>query len=131
MYRRIALFLALAAAPYLCWAFQQASSTGQLQGHLKILSMKEVDAADANVAAVTPEMYEQFPLVVLSSDGKQTVRVVTADKQGNYAVALPPGSYLLDVQDRVRKHVRARPVPFTVTAGQTTRANLEMDTGIR
>ena len=113
------------------WAVAQSHSTGQLEGHLKILSMKEVEAADGNAAAVTPETYAQYPLVVLSSDGKQTIAVFTADSRGDYKIALAPGSYVLDVQDRIRKHVRARTVPFTVTAGQTARVNLEMDTGVR
>ena len=121
----------LASVSLAGWAFEQPRATGQLAGHLKILSMKEVEAADGDVSAVTPEMYAQYPLVVLSSDGKQTVSVVTANAQGNYKVELPPGPYLLDVQDRARKHVRARPVPFTITAGETTHVNLEMDTGVR
>jgi hypothetical protein len=131
MSRRIVLFLVFASVPCLCWAFQQSSASGQLEGHLKILSMKEVEAADGNVPGISPETYAAYPLVVLSADGKQTVSVLTANAQGNFKLALPAGSYVLDVQDRVRKHVRARPVLFTITAGQTTHANLEMDAGIR
>jgi hypothetical protein len=46
-------------------------------------------------------------------------------------VALPPGDYLLDVQDRARKHVRAKPQSFTVGSNQTVRVDMDMDTGIR
>jgi hypothetical protein len=35
------------------------------------------------------------------------------------------------VQDRLRKHVRAKPKPFTVQSGQTVRVDMDMDTGIR
>ncbi len=56
---------------------------------------------------------------------------MTADSKGNYRVELPAGTYLLDIQNRVRKHVRAKPVPFTITSGQTAHVDMEMDTGIR
>jgi hypothetical protein len=131
MLRRSVVTMVLAGVLLMGWAFEQPVASGELRGHLKILSMKEAEAADGRVPGVTAEMYAQYPLVVLSADGKQTVSVVTANAQGSYKAELPPGSYLLDVQERVRKHVRARPVPFTITAGQTAHVNLEMDTGVR
>ena len=112
-------------------AWDDPVSSGFLQGHLKIISVRTVELADGSAPAVTPQTYIDYPLVVLSSDGKQEVAVITADAKGNYRVALPPGAYLLDVQDRVRKHVRAKPVPFTVISQETAHLDFEMDTGIR
>ena len=77
------------------------------------------------------ETYAEYPLVVLSEDGKKEIARVTADGDGNYRVALPPGTYILDVQNRVRKHVRAKPQSFTVVSKQTVRVDIDMDTGIR
>jgi hypothetical protein len=34
--------------------------------------------------------------------------------------------YVLDLQDRARKHIRAKPQPFTVV-----RVDMDIDTGIR
>jgi len=56
---------------------------------------------------------------------------VTADETGNYRVAVPPGDYVLDVQDRRRRHVRAAPQPFTVTSNQTVHVDMNIDTGVR
>jgi len=56
---------------------------------------------------------------------------VTADGNGNYRVALPPGDYVLDVQRRARARVRATPQPFTVVSGQTVRVDMDIDTGVR
>jgi hypothetical protein len=106
-------------------------TTGVLEGHLKIISAETVKLQDGDTPTVTPQTYKDYPLAVLGQDGKQEVAVVTADDKGSYRVNLPPGNYVLDVQNRVRKHVRAQPVPFTITANQTTHANLQMDTGIR
>ena len=108
-----------------------ADPSGTLQGHLKIIAQKEVDLADGTAPAVTAQTYALYPLVVLGADGQHQIATVTADANGNYRLSLPPGPYLLDIQDRVRKHVRAKPVPFSVVANQTVTVNFEMDTGVR
>jgi hypothetical protein len=111
---------------------EKAASPGFLEGHLQIYSPKPVELADGN--APTPKTstnYAEYPLIILSSDGKKEIQRVIADEQGNYRLALPPGTYVLDVQDRVRKHVRAKPRRFTVVSNQTVRVDMEMDTGIR
>ena len=108
-----------------------AAPTGILEGHLKILSSKEVNLADGTPASVIAENYADYPLVVLSQDRKQEVTRVAADKNGNYHVELPPGNYVLDIQRRPRGRVRATPQPFTVVSGQTVRVDLDIDTGVR
>jgi hypothetical protein len=70
-------------------------------------------------------------VLILSRDGQKEIARVTADGNGNYRTALPPGDYLLDVQGRVRRHVRAKPQPFTVVSNQTVRIDMEIDTGVR
>jgi uncharacterized surface anchored protein len=71
-------------------------------------------------------------LIILSHDGKKEIARVTADENGKYRVALPPGDYILDVQGRPPKgHVRAKPQPFTVVSNQTVHVDLNIDTGIR
>ena len=78
-----------------------------------------------------PQSYAEYPLVVLSQEEKKEIARVTADKKGDYRVALPPGNYVLDIQDRVAKHVRAAPRPFTVVSGQTVHVDMNILIGIR
>ena len=104
---------------------------GFVEGHLKIISGKEVELADGNAPAITAENYAQFPLIVLSQDGKKEIARLTADGDGNYRTALPPGDYVLDVQGRARGHVRAKPQRFTVVSNQTVRVDMDIDTGVR
>jgi hypothetical protein len=59
--------------------------------------------------------YAEYPLITLSQDGEKEIARVTADGSGKYRVALPPGDYLLDLKDRARKHVRAKPQRFTLS----------------
>lgn len=109
----------------------KAAPKGFLQGHLDIFSPQPVEPADGDTPSITAESYTEYPLVILSQDAKTLVARVIANEQGNFRVALPPGAYILDVQDRVRKHVRATPQRFSIVANQTTRVDLHMDTGPR
>ena len=104
---------------------------GFVEGHLKIISGKEVELADGNASAITAENYAQYPLIISSQGGEKEIARATADENGNYRTALPPGDYVLDVQGRARGHVRARPQRFTVVSNQTVRVDINIDTGVR
>ena len=108
-----------------------AAPPGFMEGHLKIISPKEVELADGTPPAITAENYAEYPLIVLSQDEKKEIARVTADGNGNYHIALPPGNYLLDVQGRAPGHVRAKPQRFTVVSKQTVRVDMDIDTGVR
>jgi hypothetical protein len=108
-----------------------AASPGFVEGHLKIISPKEVELADRNAPAITAENYAEYPLIILTQDGKKEIARVTADRNGNYRTALPPGDYVLDVPRRGRGHVRGKPQPFVVASNQTVRVDVEIDTGVR
>ena len=119
----------LVAGPIACFA---SGDGGVMEGHLSILSQKEVELADAENAKTTPPPdYAEYPLVVLSRDRKQEVARLTVDANGNYRAELPSGDYVLDVQDRAHKHLRVRPQLFTIGAGRTVRVDMNIDTGIR
>ena len=110
-----------------------AAPPGFVEGHLKIVSPKEVELADGSPPAdVATVNYADYPLIILSRDGKKEIARVTADENGNYRVALPPGDYILDVQRRPPKgHIRAKPQPFTVASNQTVQVDMNIDTGVR
>jgi hypothetical protein len=109
-----------------------AAPSGFVEGHLKIISLKEVELADETPSKSTAQNYGDYPLIILSSDGKKEIARMTADENGNYRAALPPGDYILDVQRRQPKgHVRAKPQPFTVAPNQTVHLDMNIDTGIR
>lgn len=120
--------ISLLASP----ALIDATPMGFLEGQLKIISSREVELADETPSKMTAENYIDYPLVILSHDGKKEITHVTADDSGNYRVALPPGEYILDVQRRRPKgHIRASPQPFTVVSNQTVHVDMHVDTGIR
>jgi hypothetical protein len=108
-----------------------AAPQGFMEGRLKIISLKEVELAEGNPPKFSAGNYVEYPLIILSQDRKQEIASVTADEDGNYRIALPPGNYVLDVQDRRRKHVRATPQQFRVVSNQTVHVDMDLDTGIR
>ena len=117
--------------PIGCLASDNAAF-GFLEGHLKIIAPREVELADETPPKVTANNYADYPLIILSQDGKKEIARVSADGNGNYRVALPPGDYVLDVQGRKPKgHLRAKPQRFTVVSNQTVRVDMDIDTGIR
>src|SRR6266853_918143 len=106
--------------PFGCVATDNAAPQGFMEGHLKIVSPKAVEPSDEMPRpAVAPETYAEYPLIILSQDGKKEIAHVTPDENGKYRVALPPSAYILDVKDRVAKHIHAKPQPFTVVSNQT------------
>jgi hypothetical protein len=116
--------------PIGCLASDNAA-VGFLEGHLRILAFKDVELAEGNPPKFSDGNYAEYPLIILSQDGKKEIARVTADETGNYRVAVPPGEYILDVQNRRRRHLRAAPQPFTVASNQTVHVDMNIDTGIR
>jgi hypothetical protein len=117
--------------PVGCLASDNAAP-GFLEGHLRILASRDVELAEGNPPKFGAGNYAEYPLIILSQDGKKEIARVTADGNGAYRVALPPGDYILDVKGRVPKgHVRAKPQTFTVVANQIVHVDMNVDTGIR
>jgi hypothetical protein len=108
-----------------------ASAPGFIEGHLKIAWLGAAAEPSDTMPrqTVAPETYAKYPLIVFSQDGKREISRVTADGNGNYRVALPPGAYILDVQDRAAKRLRAKPQPFTVVSNHTVRVDMNIVIG--
>ena len=104
---------------------------GFVEGHLNIISGKEVELAEGNASAIRAESYAQYRLIILSQSGKKEIVRIIADGNGNYRTALPPGDYVLDVKGHARGHLRARPQRFTIVSNQTVRVDMNVDTGVR
>jgi hypothetical protein len=116
----------------ICCSASDNSALGFLEGHLRILAVKDVELAEENPTKFSGGNYAEYPLIILSQDAKKEIARITADENGNYRLALPPGDYVLDVQGRLPKgHVRAKPQRFTITSNQIARVDMDLDTGIR
>lgn len=59
------------------------------------------------------------------------VATLTPDAQGKFSTQLSPGTYQVDVTHTGIGSVDGAPMMVTITAGATTQANINIDTGIR
>lgn len=126
MFLRYLISCCLFLTAIACVASDNAVAPGFLEGHLKIRSPNPVDRGDENAPTVMPENYGEYPLLVLSQHGRKEVARVTADVNGNYHAALPPGDYVLEVQSRPRTHLRSKAQRFTVVSNQTVRVDMDI-----
>ena len=111
----------------------KAAPQGFVEGHLKIVVIRAVEPDDMPQPA--PETYAEYPLVILSQDGKREIAQLTADKSGKYRVALQPGDYILALQERsaeerAAERIQANPQPFTVVSNQTVRVDMRIFKGL-
>jgi hypothetical protein len=110
-----------------------AAPEGFLEGHLKIVSHRPVQLADENAAtetdAVAASNYSNFPLTILSRGERKEIMRISANEDGYYRAALPPGDYILDAAGRVSRRLRVRAQPFTVVPNRTVRVDITIDTG--
>ena len=114
-----------------CCLASDNAPLGFLEGRLRILAAKEVELAEGNTSKFSAD-YGEYPLIILSQDGKKEIARVTADENGKYRVALRPGDYIVDVHGRMTKgHIRAKPQPFKVVSNQTVHVDMTIDTGVR
>jgi hypothetical protein len=108
----------------------KAAPQGFMEGHLKIVVISPVEADNIP----RPETYAEYPLIILSQDGKREIARLTVDKSGNYRAALPPGAYTLALQERsgeerAAERIHANPQPFTVVSDQTVRVDMTIFIG--
>jgi hypothetical protein len=108
----------------------QAAPQGFMEGHLKIVVIRAVEPDNIP----PPENYAEYPLIILTQEGKREIARLTADKSGNYRVALAPGAYILALQERsgeerAAERVHANPQPFTVVSNQTVRVDMTIFIG--
>jgi hypothetical protein len=119
------IFLMLAGS-----ASVKAAAEGFMEGHLKVVLIRAVEPDNIPPS----ETYAEYPLIILSQDGKREIARLTADKSGNYRIALPPGAYILGVQERpaeerAAERIHATPQPFTVVSNQTVRVDMRIFIG--
>ena len=113
----------------------KAAPQGFLDGQLKIISGRPVALDDENPSkpidgkSAVGADYANYPLVVLSQGEKKQVVRITADAQGHYRAALPPGDYILDAEGRVRRRLHVRAQPFKIVPNETVHVDMTIDTG--
>jgi hypothetical protein len=107
-----------------------AAPEGIMEGHLKIVSPRVVEPSDNMPRpSFAPASYSKFSLIVLTRAAKKEIAHLPVAQDGSYRISLPPGDYILDLQDRAAKRIHAKPQPFTVVSNQSVRVDLTIFVG--
>jgi hypothetical protein len=61
------------------------TAPGFLEGRLRIAAFKDVELAEGNPPKFSGGNYAEYPLIILTEDGKKQIARVTADENGKYA----------------------------------------------
>ncbi len=104
---------------------------GSLSGHVTIGPLLPVQRVGEATPTTPPDAYAARQVIVYRADGKTAVTRLTPDKDGNYRVELAPGTYVVAMARAGIDRARDLPATVTIASGQTTRLDIDIDTGIR
>ena len=126
---RVLLLVALVLFVTSCVPVPQ--ETGVLEGHVTIGPLVPVVEEGVPEPTPAPEVYASRQIVIYASNGQTEVTRVQIDGKGNYRVELPVGTYVVDINHVGVDMAKELPKTVEIVAGQVTRLDVDIDTGIR
>ena len=111
-----------------------SSGRGVLEGKVTIGPLCPVERFPPDPQCQpTEETYKAWPIAVYTQNKLTLVAHIQPDINGNYAVELAAGNYVVNLENRQSGGLGSSNLPDTVTinANDTTLLNIDIDTGIR
>jgi hypothetical protein len=109
----------------------QKVETGVLEGHVTVGPLSPVVEAGVPEPTPAPEVYAERKIVIYAEDGQPEVARVDIDDSGHYRVTLPVGVYVVDINHLGIDLAKGLPQQVEIKSQQTTRLDVDIDTGIR
>ena len=104
-------------------------SMGVLVGHVTRGPASSIEGRAAGELGPLPVSHLR---IVISSEGGEAVTSGLTDTRGDYRIDLPSGAYRVDIAPLAgMEYTKDLPAVVAVSAGQETRLDLRIDTGIR
>ena len=107
------------------------SPVGYLEGQVTIGPLQPVQRVGVPPPTPSPATCTARGLVVYQADTGAEAARFALGPDCTYSVALPPGDYRVELDRRGIDHSMDLPRVVTITAGQTTRLDVSIDTGLR
>lgn len=119
-------------APVATATKQPLADEGFLEGHASIGPLSPVERAGVPTPTPSPAVCTSRGLAVYDASGQTLVTSFSFQPDCNYRVPLKPGSYVLKVTPQQGiGGARGLPQTVTIESGETTRLDVDIDTGIR
>jgi len=122
----LALFFVLAVGLAGC-----KKEEGWLTGRVTIGPLAPVAQAGVPEPTPDPAVYAARQVVVFNAKSGAEVLRTGIDTSGQYRVALPAGSYVVDINHAGIDTASGLPLTVEVRANEETRVDIAIDTGIR
>lgn len=123
----------ISVLPNACSPFLGAGEAGKgmLEGKVSVGTLTPVQQVGVPEPTPAPEVYAERQVVVYSQDGKKEIARVQIGADGSYRVGLAPGAYLVDINHLGIDSSKDLPVVVQINRDETTRLDIDIDTGIR
>jgi hypothetical protein len=115
-------------------ALHDAGHNGILTGKITIGPLCPVETIPPSPACQpTEETYKTWAIAVWTHDKKSKIEVLAPALDGTYITDIPAGDYILDFDSIHNQSIGSSnlPVSITIESQDTTKADIDIDTGIR
>lgn len=109
----------------------QPKELGTLQGQVTIGPLEPVRREGEPEPTPALEVYAARKIVVFAPDGKTEIARADIDNSGHYAITLPAGVYVVDINHAGMDSAVDLPTTVTIISGRVTWLDVDIDTGIR
>jgi hypothetical protein len=126
----IILFLSLI---FVAGCDKSNDSHGFLKGVISIGPICPVEKIPPDPGCLpTAETYKAYPVSVYSSDGKKIIIQLSPSLEGSYTCEIPAGNYLV-ILEKPQNNIGGSNLPasISISSRDTTKLNINIDTGIR
>ena len=126
----IILFLSLT---FVAGCDKSGDSHGFIKGIISIGPICPVEKIPPDPGCLpTVETYKAYPVSVYSSDGKKKIVQLNPSLDGSYICEIPDGNYLV-ILDKPQNNIGGSNLPasISISSKDTTKLNINIDTGIR
>jgi hypothetical protein len=110
-----------------------AEGNGYLEGVIKIGPICPVEKIPPDPGCLpTAETYLSYPVGVFSSDMKRKIAQLNPSLDGAFSSKLPRGNYLI-ILETAKNNIGGSNLPaaVSISSGEKTLLNIDIDTGIR
>jgi hypothetical protein len=126
----IILFLSLT---FIAGCDKSNDSHGFIKGVISIGPICPVEKIPPDPGCLpTAETYKAYPVSVCSSDGKKKIVQLNPSLDGSYTCEIPVGNYLV-ILEKPQNYIGGSNLPasISISSRDTTKLNINIDTGIR